>query len=115
MSQPSDGKAEAAQLKAETERYRIDMDAKLREAQMQTTTANAEAEREIKRAHDAMLFQIETMKIEGASEDELKKIKGMLAKTVMTLKTQKELKATDVANPVAEPAGKAPDGEAFTR
>ena len=85
-------------VQAEQERTRITGEAKLHEI---------EVKRELAMLDYANRHQIS-----------LENVKAMLAKTAMTLAAQKQLagveqRAPQVARPVVEPPGRAPNGQAF--
>lgn len=75
-------------------------------------------------AHDLQIkemeMQIKMMELAQAQQISLDSIKAALASDTMKLKTQKELsllghQMSQVATPPTEPAGRAPDGEAYQR
>ena len=107
---PEDPQVQAAKVKAELEMKRLEMthDYNMRELALRKEIAQFD--------YQAKLLQYSTQK-----EISLDQAKKDLAKTSMELATQKELffakggAAPEVAEPSMEPAGRAPDGEAFQK
>lgn len=107
---PEDPQVTAAKVKAELEMKRLEMthDYNMRELALRKEIAQFD--------YQAKLLQYSTQK-----EISLEQAKKDLAKTSMELATQKELffhgkgAAPEVAEPPMEPAGRAPEGEAFQK
>ena len=56
------------------------------------------------------------LQLQGKDKNVLDGVRGSLAEVAMKLKLQAKLAGqTQVATPAAEPPGRAPDGQAFTR
>jgi hypothetical protein len=77
-------------------------------------------DREMAVALEALAREMDTMKIAAGSEEAREKIKASLAEVVLKLQTQIDLAknpegAPQVATPIAEPPGRAPEGQAFQR
>ena len=51
----------------------------------------------------------------GSKDVNMDSIKAKLTETILTLKAQVAMNDSDVATPVAEPDGRAPDGESFEK
>jgi hypothetical protein len=95
-------------------RIKRDTDRDTAYVQAETTRTNNE--------YDARMKELEIKErlaiLDYANKKELKidDVKKELAKTAMTLEVQKDLaEAASIATAAAEPAGKAPKGEAFTK
>lgn len=142
MSQPAaDPKLEIAQLQqqttmqiaefnaqktAETKQFDAQQTAALRDKDIQFEAyksqikeQSADKEREFKlgfaqmgQEFQAMLAQL---KEQGAGERQVNDLKQKIQDTVLKLQTQVSLNDTTVATPAAEPEGRAPDGESFTK
>lgn len=111
--QPGDPRIQVAQIRAETE-------AALQESKQQFETAESERDRGIQLAIEMIDEQMQTKELASVQQDVLNKIKAQLSETVMKLNTQRELslvnaRAKQVAVPAMEPAGRAPNGQAFQR
>jgi len=84
------------------------------------TAAEAEKDRMLEQWIAQVDAQIKSAELAGSQDMTLQSLKVMLAKEAMSLRTQKELafsqaNAPQVAESSFEPAGKAPNGEAFQR
>jgi hypothetical protein len=138
--QPEAPQIAAAQIRAETELQKTQMqvEADLQKAQMQTQAgvqkmqmdsdrdwAYVQAENERTQIeHQARMAELEVrrelelLKYANEQRTTLESVKAQLAATAMKLNVQKELaglKVGQVAKPEVEPAGRAPDGQAFAR
>lgn len=102
--QQQDTSIQVAQIRADTE---------LKAEQFKA--AEAEKQRAFDREMKIMDRDIEVLKTSQTTGVSVAKIKAELAKTVMTLRAQKELSGTNAAEPVVEPKGVAPPGEAFQK
>ena len=137
QQQPPAPQVQAAQIRAETDKYKADKMAEVTIAKTQADTdrdsvyVQSEAMRTQTQA-DAKLQELsikrELALLEYANKHQIaiEKVKAELAATAMKLQTQKELTAAtinnkaptatpQVARPATEPPGKAPDGQAFQR
>jgi hypothetical protein len=118
MSQPPQDSAMAiAELRSQTEQFKAGMNERIKMAEIQMENENSERDREVTIAFKSVDQQIEAMKLSGAKEIGLDKIKGMLTEAVLSLNTQRELSigktVPQVAVPATEPPGRAADGRAF--
>lgn len=119
-AQPVDPAIQAAQIRAESQKQEKEQKMALQQAEFEFKKAEAQAAREeskLDRTHESLMKeidrQIETMKVTEKGKIELT---GKAA----TLSLQERLsgvdgKAPQVAAPVVEPVGKAPDDEAFQK
>ena len=70
---------------------------------------------EMSKAMKAIEQDLARLEISSGEKKNLDKIRGDLAKEVMKLNTQRLLSGTNAAEPSVEPAGRAPEGQAFAR
>jgi hypothetical protein len=129
---PKDPRVAVAELheSEETKRTQLEQAEETKRTQMETTakTQVAGAERvleahegELDRQLQLVLAQvkerIEAIKDQGATEQSINEIKGMLAATTIKVQAQRDLsphgKGPQVLSPPDEPAGRAPNGHAF--
>ena len=113
QQQPQNPALEVAQIRGQTEMQKAQLTQQSDMAELQFKAAEAEKDRQHEMQMKQMEREIEMMKLAQQQNVSLSKIKAELAKTTMTLRTQKELTGTNVARPSVEPAGKAPNGMAF--
>lgn len=124
-----DNSLQVAQIRAETEmgKAQLSQSSDMEELRFKA----AEADRQ--RAHEMQMqdreFQMKLMEFAEKRGLQLEEVKASLSKTAMQLSTQKELSAeaiaagkqkqpsapSQVATPPTEPAGRAPDGQAYQR
>ena len=105
---PPDSSLQIAEMRLQSEQAKAEHTGELKSMEMQNNNANLERDRIAKAAND------EFDKI-FAKDLSIDQIKAELAKTMMTLQVQVDLNDTEVATPIVEPAGRAPDGEAFEK
>lgn len=110
-----DNSVQVAQIRQSTEMEK----AKLNQASDMEELKFKAQEADKQRAHDMSMRQmerdIEIMKVAQARNISIEKVKADLAKTAMTLRVQKEMGGTNVAEPKVEPRGVAPSGQAFQK
>lgn len=109
MSQPQDSSIEVANIRKASA---LELQAMKDE--------QAERDRELEIAFKGLDREIEAAGMQGGRADTLDKIKASLAEVVLKLRTQKELSGmrngtTQLMAPPTEPAGRAPNGQAFQR
>ena len=79
----------------------------------------SELDRQLKLVLGQVQERIAAIEQQGASEQTIQEIKGMLAATTIKVQAQRDLsphgKGPQVLAPPDEPAGRAPNGEAFAR
>lgn len=104
-----------AQQSAETQDKTMQFEA----YKAQQKEASADKEREFKIGLAQMAQEFEGMllqfKEQGAGTRQVADLKQKIQDTVLKLQTQVSLNDTTVATPAAEPDGRAPDGESFTK
>ena len=135
MSQPpADSRLEVAQLTAQVQQAieQLKSQTKLQDTGMKLETetgmqaqqhAHEERQNQMELQFKAMFKELELeneqLRALGKKEISLGDIKARLADTVMKLNTQKELSKAglggETVKPAAEPKGRAPDGESFTK
>lgn len=116
QQQPPENPAlQVAQIRGQTEMQKAQLVQQSDIAELQFKAQEAEKERQHQMQMKQMEREIEMMKLSQQQNVSISKIKADLAKATMTLRTQKELSGTNVAAPVVEPPGKAPNGMAFQR
>lgn len=114
----SHDQAAVEKMKADTDRDTVYANA---EAKRADDNAKARIEElQIKRDVANLDYQTKLMEYATRKDISLEKAKTELAKTAMELNVQRELAGADgkgpqVATPAVEPAGRAPDGEAFQK
>ena len=113
--QPQNPALQVAQIRGQTEMQKAQIVQQSDMAELQFKAQEAEKDRQHQTQMKQMEREIEMMKLAQQQNVSLSKIKAELAKTTMTLRTQKELSGTNVAAPAVEPPGKAPNGMAFQR
>ena len=110
--QPPDPRIAAAQINAESKE-------RLLAGEMQMDAIESAKDRQLELMLAAIDAELDTKQQAGDRAISLDDVKGMLAATVMKLRTQKELafspKPKQVASPAVEPRGRAPAGQAFQR
>ena len=110
--QPPDPRIAAAQINAESKE-------RLLAGEMQMDAIESAKDRQLELMLAAIDAELDTKQQAGDRAISLDDVKGMLAATVMKLRTQKELafspKPKQVASPAIEPRGRAPAGQAFQR
>lgn len=113
--------------RVQVEKMRTEKEQALQQADQAFEADQREKDRQLELVKEQVLERIEQMSLAGAKEISFEDLKGMLTKTVLTLKTQKELAgvghvvdlhkhshpAPQVAKPLAEPPGRAAAGQAF--
>lgn len=109
------GDTERAALKLKTETSLVG-------AKIQADAVQNDADRQLEMMLAQMDANLTKMSEGGKQKVSFEDIKAMLAKTAMQLRTQKELAgmkgdtaAPQVATPAVEPAGRAPNGQAFQK
>jgi hypothetical protein len=110
-AQPKAPQVEVAQIRTEADKA-------IRAEDRQFEAAENQRDREVDLLTSQLQGEIERLKLNGKTTISFDEIKAMLAKTTMTLNTQKMLagtKSPQVANPAVEPVGRAPAGQAFQR
>ena len=117
MNGPEDPRLAVAQFKAEHDermkQFTTQYESGEKEKDRNLQIALAEMEREFD-------VYLQEMKEEGDTSRTADKLKTQISKTIMELKSQFALSgssdmAPQVANPVVEPAGRAPEGQAFQK
>ena len=115
QQQPKDTSIEVATIRANTEKEK----AAANQAADKEELAFKSAEADKQRAHDREManlqYQTEILKFAQQRNIGIDKVKGQLAKTVMELRTQKELSGTEAATPPIEPRGRAPEGQSYQK
>lgn len=124
---PEDPRITAAKIVAQSKSEALKADAEQAQAQLQYEQDEAEKDRQLQLMTDQVNERIAGMKISGEKEISFADMKAMLAAKGMTLQVQQRLSeqsiAADlhkhhnpvVATPPTEPAGRAPNGEAYQR
>jgi hypothetical protein len=112
----------AAQIRAETELKKTEMvDTDRDRAYFDAETQRTEREHQARMAELSVKRELALLEYATQQNVSLNKVKADLAKTAMTLRTQRELAGADrqlkraeqVAKPAFEPPGRATDGRAF--
>jgi len=116
---PPDSSVEVANIKAQTTQMQIQSKAATDTAIMQNDNQQKDADRMLqleKMTSDAELQLIALQgQLAGSKDVNMDSIKAKLTETILTLKAQVAMNDSDVATPVAEPDGRAPDGESFEK
>jgi len=119
LEPPPDTALEVAQIRAEATIQVKDMDNQMKQALETMSEEHYQADREMVVALEALTREMDQIQLTSTEGTELNKLKTTLAETVMTLNTQIKLAhsgtAPEVATPVVEPVGRAPDGQAFQK
>lgn len=109
---PPAPQVQAAQLREEGQTARTQME-------LEAEAAENEKDRALNQWIKQIDAHIEAAKMEGDKEMALDDLKGSLTRDAMKLRTQMRLAgskaAPQVANPVVEPLGRAPEGQAFQK
>jgi len=129
--QPGDPRIETAKIGAQArlQAAQISADASVKKSAIDTDRDTAynqslaerdRANHEAKMAELAQRERLAMLDYANTRNVSLDKVKGDLAKVALTLKAQKEMagmngKGPQVARPIVEPAGRAPEGEAFQK
>ena len=125
MSQgPQDPRAAIAKMQVDHKERMVLFESQTQEkfiaAEAQLAAIEADKDRQFELIEKAMDAELALRKQTGERAMSVDEIKAMLAKTVMQLRTQKELsvmgaRAKQVTKPPTEPKGRAPAGQAFAR
>ncbi|PHS09398.1 MAG: hypothetical protein COA78_12110 [Blastopirellula sp.] len=144
-SPPPDPKLEIAQMKVQSDQqmaqFKVDAQTKLEQIKIQAEQQMAQFQAQTKerliqienqisaqtteraKSHEATLLQytkeleasLKQMQEAGSDKRHMQTIKKDLQDTVMKLKVQIQLNDREVSNPLVEPAGRAPDGESYSK
>ena len=129
--QPVAPQVEAAKIKAEVDMQKAQISAEVQQMRIKTDTDRDVAYVQAQGNRDNIQAQAKMQELElkrelamleyaNANQIQLTEVKARLAETGMKLKLQRELSAMgnaakQVIEPAAEPAGRAPNGQAFQR
>lgn len=94
---------------------KVDMDGKLAQMDQAFKQAEGDKDRAMGVAFKELDAQLAKLGMIGGDKMNTDRIKASLAETMATLKAQLRMNDGDVATPLAEPEGRAPDGEAFEK
>ncbi len=110
---------QVAQIRAQADLQRAKVDTDRDTAYVQAETQRTQVEREMRMQELALKRELELLKYANERQISLEAVKASLAETAMKLRVQRELSAQDRASemmvPPTEPAGRAPNGQAFER
>ncbi len=123
LQQPQDTSVQVAQIRAEMHSWIEQFRAQVKGGEIQNENSQREREREflltIKQMDQMLAVEIKSSEEAGKQNDTLTKVKSHLAEVLLTLEAQIKMsedgKAPQVANPVVEPEGRAPDDQAFQK
>lgn len=118
QQQPQDTSLQAAQVRAEAQLQVAQLNQQSDIEELKLKYRMAQEDREHERAMKEVELQIAMMKMSNDRNMSIDSIKAALASDTMKLQTQKELsvvKGPQVTTPPTEPAGRAPNGQAFPR
>ncbi len=118
--QPGDNALQAAQVRSEAQLQVAQLNQQSDMAELELNAKESEKQRQHEREMKEAELQIEMMKMANAKNISLESIKASLASDTMKIGAQLDLsrihgKGPQVAIPPSEPAGKAPEGEAYQR
>lgn len=119
---PSDPALEVAKIRAEGDLQKVQLQQQGDQAKGQFNAQQADLDRQHETQMKIFDREIKMMELSQVSGISLDKIKAELSITAQKLNLQKELAtaknvkpAEQVATPIAEPAGRAPEGQAFQK
>jgi hypothetical protein len=116
---PKDPRIVAAELKAQTDKYKADKDTDRDAAYVQAETERTRVEYEVAMAELEAKTNLEMLKYANAHKIKLMEVKSEMARDAMKIAAQKEMAAEDraheVLKPPTEPIGRAPTGKSFTQ
>jgi hypothetical protein len=131
QGQPKAPAVEAAEIRAEVDKYKTDKMAEVtvQKSKIDTDRDTVYVQAQQARDHENHLATMRELEIKerlamldyaNKRNISLDNVKKELAKTAMTLRAQKEMSNTNgkgpqVAKPIVEPAGRAPEGQAFQK
>lgn len=114
-AKPQDNSLAVAEVRAKTEMGKAQLNQQSDMKELEFKAAEAQKQRD----HESRMAMLERdvamMKFANERGMTLEQVKADLAKTVMTLRTQKEMGGTNAATPKVEPRGRAPEGRAFEK
>ncbi len=117
-----DSAMDIAQLKDDTARWAKAVDVQLEQLKLSAETGEKQKDRDMEMLLATLDQELAEAELSGRQMIEADKIKGMLAQATMRLTTQARLAnaagvsaAPQVAVPAIEPAGRAPNGQAFQK
>ena len=117
---PEDGSKAMAEMRMQADQMKLEAMTQIKMQEMQMKASEADKSRQLQVMLKQFDQQMGELSLSGADKIAADKIRASLAEKVMTLNTQRELSgakasATQVAKPAAEPAGRAPNGQAFQK
>lgn len=104
-----------AEIRKSVDEMKVAADQESKGADRMLKAAQFELSQQANEAFKMLDAELEQMSTAGAREIAVDKIKAMLADTRMKLDAQFEMQSGQVVEPEVEPAGRAPDGQAFAR
>lgn len=111
-----DGRRAVAEMRKETDEMRVRRDTDRDTIYVQAETERTRAESAARMEELRVRERLAMLDYANKKDLSLEQVKADLAKTEMTLQVQRELThATNAAKTGAEPPGKAPNGESFTK
>ncbi len=120
---PPDSSVQVAEIRAELEQFKLQSTQEFESGKILNDNDQSERDRQLEAGLKSMEQQLKLVdtqaKSESDGERDINKIKAHLAETIMSLKTQVQLSedgtGPEVATPVVEPEGRAPDGQSFQK
>ena len=123
MSKPAEDPAlQIAQMKIEHEKEMKGYELQLQKMKEENRKSESQLDREISVAFESLRNENDKLKEQGKKELTMAQIQARLTETVMKLDTQEKLSGSEskpgtkqVLNPPSEPAGRAPNGQAYQK
>lgn len=113
--QPQDNSMAVAKIRAETEMGKAQLNQTSDMKELEFKAAEAQKDRDHQSRMAMLERDVAMMKFANERGMTLEQVKADLAKTVMSLRVQRELNGTEAAQPAIEPKGLAPDGQSFAK
>lgn len=116
---PPDSAVEVANIRAQMQEMQLQFNAQMAQGKMVNDNEQNDKDRMIKLELKTAETELAMLNLQGGhagkKDVNMDSIKAKLTETILTLKAQVAMNDSDVATPVAEPDGRAPDGQSFEK